>query len=64
MPTYDEIYMEDTGKRRHVKMLMNGAHNGEGKAMWCVIIGALLFLWLVRHGFRGVSSGGLMVGVK
>lgn len=29
-----------------------------------VVIGALLFLILVRRGFRGVSVGGVSVGVR
>lgn len=66
MPTYDEIYAEDQGKRRHYQALKDGAGDmkGEGMAMWVIVIGALVFLWLVRRGFRGVSAGGLMVGVS
>lgn len=29
-----------------------------------VVIGALLFLILIRRGFRGVSAGGLSVGIR
>lgn len=29
-----------------------------------IIIGALVFLFLVRRGFRGASVGGISVGVK
>ena len=29
-----------------------------------VVLGALLFLILVKRGFRGVSVGGVSVGVK
>lgn len=65
MPTYEEIYMEDQGKRRHMPRFINGNHaNGESKAMWIVIVGSLVFLWLVRRGFRGVSAGGLSLGVR
>lgn len=69
MPTYSEVYEEDTGKRRHYQRLMNGGldgrhANGESMSMWVIIIASLVFLWLVKRGFRGVSAGGLMVGVK
>jgi hypothetical protein len=66
MPTYDEIYQEDQGKRRHYQRLMDGAKGvkGDGIATWLMIVGALAFLWLVRRGFRGVSAGGLMVGAS
>lgn len=33
-------------------------------AVGVVVIGALLFLILVRRGFRGVSAGGVSVGVR
>lgn len=29
-----------------------------------LVIGALIALWLIRRGFRGVSLGGVSVGVK
>lgn len=29
-----------------------------------VVIGALLFLILIRRGFRGVSAAGLSVGIR
>lgn len=29
-----------------------------------IVIGALVFLWLINRGFRGVSLGGVSVGVK
>lgn len=29
-----------------------------------IVIGALLFLILVKRGFRGVSAGGVSVGVR
>ena len=29
-----------------------------------VVIGALIFLILIRRGFRGVSAGGLSVGIR
>jgi len=66
MPTYNEVYEEDAGKRRHYQRLLDGTKDmhGEGYAMWAVIIGALVFLWLIRRGFRGVSAGGLMVGAR
>lgn len=33
-------------------------------AVAVVVIGALLFLILVRRGFRGISAGGVSVGVR
>ncbi len=29
-----------------------------------IVLGALVALWLLRRGFRGVSVGGVNVGVK
>lgn len=29
-----------------------------------IVIGALAFLWVINRGFRGVSVGGVSVGVK
>lgn len=29
-----------------------------------VVIGALVFLILVRRGFRGISAGGVSVGIR
>jgi hypothetical protein len=29
-----------------------------------VVIGALVALWMLRRGFRGVSVGGVSVGVR
>jgi hypothetical protein len=29
-----------------------------------LVIGALAFLYLVRRGFRGLSAGGISVGVR
>lgn len=29
-----------------------------------VVLGALLFLILVKRGFRGISAGGVSVGIK
>jgi hypothetical protein len=29
-----------------------------------VVIGSLLFLILVRRGFRGISAGGVSVGIR
>lgn len=40
-----------------------GAANTEYAAA-AVVIGALVFLILVRRGFRGVSAGGLSVGIR
>lgn len=34
------------------------------KAAAVVVIGALVFLILVKRGFRGVSAGGVSVGVR
>lgn len=34
------------------------------KAAWILVIGSLVFLILVRRGFRGVSVAGVSVGVK
>lgn len=34
------------------------------KAAAAVVLGALAFLWLVGRGFRGVSVGGVSVGVR
>lgn len=64
MPTYEEVYAEDMGKRRHYQRLLDAGKGagGEGAAMWGVIIGALVFLWLVRRSFRGVSTTGLLTG--
>lgn len=29
-----------------------------------IVIGAVIALWLLRRGFRGISAGGVSVGVK
>lgn len=34
------------------------------KAVWIIVIGALILLILIRRGFRGVSVGGVNVGVS
>jgi hypothetical protein len=33
-------------------------------AAGAIVLGALVFLWLVGRGFRGVSVGGVSVGVR
>lgn len=43
---------------------VRGGANSTEYAAAAVVIGALLFLILVRRGFRGVSAGGLSVGIK
>lgn len=34
------------------------------QAAAAIVLGSLVFLFLVRRGFRGVSVGGISVGVK
>lgn len=34
------------------------------RAVAGLVIGAVLALWLISRGFRGVSAGGISVGVK
>lgn len=66
MPTYQEVYEEDQGKRRHYQRLLNAgkATNGECLACWVFVVGSLVFLWMIRRGFRGVGVGGINVGVS
>lgn len=34
------------------------------RAAAAIVLGALVFLWLINRGFRGVSVGGVSVGVR
>ena len=34
------------------------------KATAAIVIGAVVLLWLLRRGFRGVSAGGVSVGIR
>lgn len=29
-----------------------------------IVLGALVALWLLRRGFRGISAGGVNIGIK
>lgn len=44
--------------------ITNGALLDTPKAVWIIVVGALLALILIRRGFRGVSVGGVSVGVS
>lgn len=37
---------------------------GTPQAAAAIVIGALLFLFLIKRGFRGLSVGGVSVGVS
>jgi hypothetical protein len=43
---------------------VRGGSGNTEYATAAVVFGALLFLILVRRGFRGVSAGGLSVGIR
>jgi hypothetical protein len=53
---YDQYYADENP--------VKGAGLSTEHATAAVVIGALVALWFVRRGFRGVSAGGISVGVR
>lgn len=53
---YDDTNVHNVG---HTTGFFNTEH-----ATGAIVIGALVFLVLIRRGFRGVSVAGVSVGVK
>lgn len=61
LPQQDNVsFISPNVPRNPIKM----AGFGPEHAAAGIVLGALVMLWLIRRGFRGVSIGGVSVGVK